>query len=446
MNSDSDHRLTRRHLLKSTAAAAASTALPIWFVEGHCARVLGVEKSPNGRPTIALIGCGGRGTTVAKSAERFGDVVAVCDVDSNHLDKARTTFASAAGYHDYRKVCDLPNVDVIINGTPDHWHTLVNLRTVESGKDVYSEKPLTLTIDEGKRIVAAVKKSGRVLQTGSQQRSDKSFRLACELVRNGRIGKVQKVTVWLPMGVRGGPFTTREVPKSLNWDFWQGQTPQVPYVPERCHFYFRYWWDYSGGTMTDWGAHHNDIALWGIGKDRSGPVSVEGKQLDEPVTGGYTTASQYWVKYLYDNGIEHICKSTPANGPTGNVLSKLAPGEKYHGVRFEGTGGWIYVTRDSKIEVSDPHLLDTPLPSDAERLYVSDDHMGNFFDCVKTRKLPICDVEIGHRSASICHLGAIALRLGRRLRWDPRRELFENDRDAAAMVAREMRKPYVYDS
>jgi predicted dehydrogenase len=209
---------------------------------------------------------------------------------------------------------------------------------------------------------------------------------------------------------------------------------------------FRYWWDYSGGTLTDWGAHHNDIALWGLGKERTGPVSVEGQALVEPVPGGFTAASQYAVKYVYDDGVEHFCTSTSANGWAGAVLGKPKPGEKHHGVQFEGTDGWIYVTRDGKIEASDKALIDEPLPSSAERLYASDDHMGNFFDCINTRKPPICDAEIGHRSVSVCHLGVIAIRLGRKLQWDPQVETFPNDAEAAAMLAREMRKAYDYDA
>ncbi len=346
---------------------------------------------------------------------------------------------------DYRAVCDLPEIDVIINGTPDHWHTLVNLRAVGNGKDVYSEKPLTLTIDEGRRLVDAVHKSARILQTGSQQRSDPMFRLACELVRNGRLGKIERVRVWLPMGSHGGPFPEKPVPAGLDWDFWQGQTPQVAYVPERCHGTFRYWWDYSGGTMTDWGAHHNDIALWGLGKERSGPVSVEGQALLPPIPGGYTAASQYRVKYVYDDGIEHLCHSTAADGPAGTVMGELQVGEKHHGVQFEGQEGWIYVTR-GKIEASAPDLLTTPLPAGATQLYASDDHMANFFDCVASRQPPICDVEIGHRSAAVCHLGVIAIRLGRKLTWDPAAQVFVGDAEANSMLAREMRKPYTLDT
>jgi predicted dehydrogenase len=438
-------RWTRRHVLKTAAAGTALAALPEWFLE-RAPRALARERSPNERPKVALIGCGGMGTVDARLAQRFGDIVAVCDVDQNHAEAARNVFKGAKAYHDFRAVCDLPAVDVVINGTPDHWHTLINLRAVRSGKDVYSEKPLTLTIDEGKRLVAAVRQTGRILQTGSQQRSDKTFRLACELARNGRLGKVLRVRVWLPMGLREGPFAAQPVPGGLDWNFWQGQTAEVDYMPERCHVKYRYWWDYSGGTLTDWGAHHNDIALWGLGKERSGPVHVVGNQLVEPVPGGYTAASQYQVKYVYDNGVEHLCSSTAANGWSGVVLGKPQPGEKYHGVQFEGTAGWIYVTRDNKIEASDPALINTPLPGDAERLYASDNHMGNFFECVKTRKQPICDVEIGHRSVSVCHLGVIAIRLGRKLTWNPQAEHFQDDADANSMLAREMRKPFDYDS
>jgi predicted dehydrogenase len=436
---------TRRFVLKSAVGSSAAAILPKWFVEGCTSQAFAGENSANERPSVALIGCGGMGTGDAKLAERFGDIVAVCDVDRIHAEKARDNFKRATIYNDYRKVCDLPNVDVVINGTPDHWHTLINLRAIHSGKDVYSEKPLTLTIDEGKRLVATVKNSGRILQTGSQQRSDKTFRLACELVRNGRLGKLQRVKVWLPQGLRDGPFAAQPVPGELNWDFWQGQTQTVAYVPERCHVKFRYWWDYAGGTLTDWGAHHNDIALWGLGKERSGPVSVEGERLVEPIRGGFTAVSRYQVKYVYDHGVEHFCTTTSANGWAGAVLGKPGPGEKYHGVQFEGDEGWIYVSRGGKLEASDRGLLETPLPSNAERLYVSDNHMGNFFQCVTTRKAPICEAEIGHRSASVCHLGVIAIRLGRKLQWNPRTEEFQNDSEANSMLARDMRKPYDYD-
>jgi predicted dehydrogenase len=367
-------------------------------------------------------------------------MVALCDVDSNNLGRAVRMFPGAMLYKDFRQVIARDDIDVIINGTPDHWHTFVNLAAVKSGKDVYSEKPLTLTIDEGKRLVAAVKRTKRILQTGSQQRSDARFRLACELVRNGRIGKLSHVDTILPAGPRGGPFQTAPVPPQLDWNFWQGQTPTVEYVPERCHGSFRYWYEYSGGTMTDWGAHHNDIALWGLGLDRSGPVSIEGRPLVEMIPGGYTAASEYKVDYAYENGVTHTCLSTTADNPSGGVVNK--EGER-HGVKFTGADGWIFVTR-GKIEASKPEILSEPLTQKTVTLYESTNHMGNFFDCVRSREQPVCDVEIGHRSVSVCHLGVIAMRLGRRLEWDPVREVFFNDKEANSFVARAQRKPYTY--
>jgi predicted dehydrogenase len=437
---------SRRDAIKCGVAALAAAGVPRWFIAASAADLPAAdERRPNERPRIALIGCGGRGSGVARDAQRFGDIVAVCDVDLQHRERAKEDFRAESAHADFRDVCDLPQVDVIINGTPDHWHTLVNLRAVRSGKDVYSEKPLTLTIDEGKRLVTAVRESRRILQTGSQQRSDVRFRLACELVRNGRIGKLQRVTAWLPMGLHEGPFQEAAVPNGLDWDFWLGPTPEVPYVPQRCHTTFRYWYEYSGGTMTDWGAHHNDIALWGLGLERSGPITVEGRPLVEPIPGGYTAASQYRVRYTYANGVEHLCYSTTANQWNGAKAGDPRPDEMHHGVKFEGTDGWIFVTR-GEIRASDRELLEQELPASATRLPASNDHTANFFESVRSRAQPICDVEIGHRSASVCHLGVIAIRLGRKLAWDPQLEAFVDDAEAQGWVARDMRKPWTYDA
>ena len=368
-------------------------------------------------------------------------MVAVCDVDDANIGQAKQIWPDAATFKDFRKLLEREDIHVIVNGTPDHWHTLVNMAAVKSGRDVYSEKPLTLTIDEGKRLVNVVRESKQVLQTGSQQRSDKNFRLACELVRNGRLGPLKHVDVWLPHGRREGPFEKAPVPAGLDWDMWLGQTPQVDYVPQRCHLTFRYWWEYSGGTMTDWGAHHLDIGLWGAGFERSGPVHVVAQPRVEMIPGGFTAYSEYEVNYVYSNGVTQTCRSTTANAWNGAVLD---PKGQQHGVRFQGADGWIFVTR-GKIQASDPDLLTTPLPTSAARLAVSDNHMRNFFDCVRSRERPICDVEMGHRSATVCHLGVIALRLKRQLQWDPVKEEFVNDQEANQWLAREMRKPWTYD-
>jgi predicted dehydrogenase len=439
--------LTRRSFLARCSTAAAVSGLPLWFVQREwatAAEPAAPFTSPNSRPGVALIGCGGMGRGDAKNASRFGDILAVCDVDQEHLAAAAQQFTkdgrTPAKYTDFRKVMERDDIHVIIQATPDHWHTLINLAAARAKKDVYGEKPLTLTIDEGKRLVQAVRANGIVLQTGSQQRSDKKFRLACELVRNGRLGKLKQVNVFVPAGISGGPFQTKPVPEGFNWDFWLGQAPQVEYLKERCHGTFRWWFDYSGGPVTDWGAHHNDIARWAIGLD--GPVAVETRALTQPVPGGYTTPSEFEATLTWANGVKQIVKTTPDDSPFGGVIN---PSGQRNGLKFEGTDGWLWVNR-SNIEASDESIITTPLPDSAVRLPVSDDHMGNFFDCTRTRKDPICNVDVGHRSATVGHLILIAERTARKLQWNPETEMFTGDGAEVgnAHVAREQRKPYDY--
>ena len=437
--------ISRRSFLKRCSLAGAASGLPAWFIERDLAEAaLTRTLSPNDRPGIALVGCGGQGRADASLAKRHGDIVAVCDVDAKHADAAAQQFSEGGKtpdkFDDFRKVMERDDIQIILTTTPDHWHSLINVAAAKAGKDVYAEKPLTLTVDEGHHVISAVRKSKIVLQTGTQQRSSARFRLACELVRNQRIGQLKQITVWLPAGLREGPFATKPTPGELNWDFWQGQTHKVDYVPQRCHQTFRYWYDYSGGTMTDWGAHHNDIARWAVGLD--GPVSIEGTPSTQPIAGGYTAFSDYEVTYTYANGVRQTVKTTHDDTIYGGVVNENG---QRNGLKFEGSNGWIWVNRD-EITASDDALLSAPLPASATRLYVSNDHMGNFFDCVRSRKLPVADVETGHRSASICHLGVIAMRLGRKLNWDPAREKFtgEGAHDADKMLAREMRKPFDY--
>ncbi|HLX62048.1 MAG TPA: Gfo/Idh/MocA family oxidoreductase [Planctomycetota bacterium] len=438
----SDFQISRRDFIRRAALAAAATGLPLWYLKEQ----LGAEEipaPPKDKPNIALIGCGGQGRGDTKNAANFGKVIAVCDVDSKRAGEASKQFGDAKVYSDFRKLLERDDLHAVVNATPDHWHTLVNLAALKAGKDIYSEKPLTLTIDEGRRLVQAAEKSKRVFQTGSQQRSDAKFRLACELVRNGRIGKLQHVITSLPAGPNKGPFEKVPVPPELDWNTWQGQTAEHDYMKERCHQTFRYWLDYSGGTMTDWGAHHNDIALWGIGLERSGPVSIEGKALVAPIPGGYTAPSEYQVDYVYANGVTQRCQSTVENNPSGGKGETHRENEIPHGVKFIGSDGWIFVTR-GKIDASKPELLKDPLTNKQVELYVSNNHMGNFFDCIKSRIAPICDAEIGHRSVSVCHLGVLAIRLGRKLKWDPAAEQFVDDKEANSYVAREQRKPFDY--
>jgi len=440
--------ISRRAFIRRCGLIAAMTGVPLWFVERQlAAQEMPNAPTPNDRPSIALVGCGGQGRADAKRAQVFGEIVAVCDVDASHAAHAAKMFTVGDKvpviYSDFRKLMERDDIHVIVNGTPDHWHTLVNMAAAKARKDVYSEKPLTLTIDEGRRLVNVVQGSGIVLQTGTQQRSDPRFRMACELVRNNRIGKLLRADVWLPAGLRAGPFATVPVPAALDWDFWQGQAPSVPYVKERCHATFRYWYEYSGGTMTDWGAHHNDIAYWAIGL--LAPSHVESSRLSEPIPGGYTTIADYAVKYTYANGIVLHINSTEDETPYGAAKDPKNPKAQRNGIRFEGTDGWIWVNRD-EITASDPQILTAPLPEKAVRLYVSNNHMQNFFDCVRSRKSPICDAETGHRSATMCHLAAISLRTGKKLEWDSTKEKFVgwHAKLANGYVAREMRKPYDY--
>lgn len=438
--------ITRRSFLQRCTLAAAASGLPLWFVQRElaAAEVAKTIASPNDRPGVALIGCGGMGTGDAQNASRFGDIVAVCDVDQRHVDAAAQKFTKAgkspAKYGDFRKLLERDDVHCVVQGTPDHWHSLINIAAAKAQKDVYGEKPLTLTIDEGHHVIRAVRENKIVFQTGTQQRSSQRFHLACELARNGRLGKLQQVNVFVPAGIRGNNFKKIPVPPEFNFDFWLGQAPTAEYVAERCHANFRWWFDYSGGPVTDWGAHHNDIARWGIGLD--GPVAVEARVVTPPLPDGYTTPSEFEATLTWANGVTQIVKTTVDDTPYGGIVNEKG---QRNGVKFTGTDGWIWVNRD-EITASDKQLLLTPLPDNAVKLEVSKDHMGNFFDCVRSRRDPIASVENGHRSASIGHLIIIALRTGRKLQWDPGREMFIGDgaSEANRHLARPQRAPYDY--
>lgn len=437
--------ISRRSFLARCSLAAA-TGLPLWFVERQLSagEVAKTVTSPNDRPGVGLIGCGGMGMVDASNARRFGDIVAVCDVDDSHAAGAAERFSadgkSPAKYSDFRKLLENKDVQVIVQGTPDHWHTLVNIAAANAKKDIYGEKPLTLTIDEGKHVIKAVRDNKVVFQTGMQQRSSIYFHLACELVRNNRIGKLQEVHVFVPAGIRGDNFAKVPVPDGFNYDFWLGQAPSAEYFKERCHGKFRWWWDYAGGPVTDWGAHHNDIARWAIGLD--GPMNVEANVVTPPLPNGYTTPSEFAARLTWANGVKQFVRTTTADSWSGEVLD---PNGQRNGIKFIGSSGWIWVNRDG-IDANDKQLLRTPLPESAMKLEVSKNHMQNFFDCVRSRKDPIASAENGHRSAVIGHLIIIALRTGLKLQWNPETERFtgEGAADANKNLAREMRKPYDY--
>lgn len=438
--------VSRRCFLKTSSRLAAASGLPIWFIERSLAQEspATAAKSGNDRPNIALIGCGGMGTGNAREAARFANLVALCDADENHLNAAAARFgrdgAAPAKFTDFRELLKRDDIHAVINATPDHWHTLINIAAAKAKKDIYGQKPLTLCVEEGRRVIQAVRENKVVFQTGSQQRSDRRFRLACELARNGRIGKVQEVQVWVPAGLRGGPFQIRPVPAGLNWDLWQGQTPHVEYVRERCHGSFRWWWEYAGGPVTDWGAHHNDIARWGIGQD--GPLEVEAKVITGPIVGGYNTPSEFEATLTWANGIRQTVKTTTDDTWTGGVINQKG---QRNGVKFVGSDGWIWVNRGN-LETSNDDILQSPVPENGIHLEVSNNHMQNFFDCMRSRKDPVASVETGHYSTVVGHLIIIALRAGRKYQWDAAKERFVGDgaSEANQHLAREMRKPYDY--
>lgn len=441
-------QISRRSFFKNCAATAAATGLPLWFVQREMA--LAAEQaapstSANDRPGLALIGCGGMGGGDLQAAARFGNVVALCDVKENQAAGLAMRYTQdgkgPVTVTDFRRVLERKDVDIVINATPDHWHSLINIGAARAKKDVYGEKPLTLTIDEGKHVIEAVRKNKIVFQTGTQQRSDRRFRLACELVRNGRIGKLRTVEVFVPAGLREGPFEkSQPLPPGLDWDLWQGQTPKVDYMKERCGNTFRWWWEYAGGPVTDWGAHHNDIARWAIGQD--GPIGVEAKATVGPIEGGFNTCKEFEATLTWANDIKQIVKTTTADSPFGGIIDK--EGQR-NGIRFTGADGWIWINRGD-LKASTDELYQTPLPDSAIKLEVSSNHMGNFMECVKSRKDPIAKVEEGHRSASIGHLIIAALFEGKKLQWNPAKEEFTGDgaKEANKHLAREMRKPYDY--
>jgi predicted dehydrogenase len=354
------------------------------------------------------------------------EVVAVCDADVKHMGRAGQAagLTASSSYTDFREVLARDDIDAVSIATPDHWHVPMSVAAVRAGMDVFCEKPLTLAIAEGRVLADEVKRYGRVFQTGSQQRSGSEFRFACELVRNGRIGKLHTIRVEIHGNNRECPPTweAEPVPEGFDYDMWLGPAPWEPYTEQRCHYQFRFILDYSGGQMTNWGAHYLDIAQWGNGADDTGPVEIVGSG-DFPKTGLFTTAQNEKIEYTYANGVKLFLKS--GSGHT----------------RFEGSEGWVDVTR-GKIDAEPKSLLTSKIGPDEIHLYDSNDHKQNFLDCIKSRKDTICTAEIGHRTSSVCHLGNIAMQLGRKLKWDPKAERFIGDPAANNMLTRAMRAPW----
>lgn len=475
--------LSRRGFLAKSLAASAAAGLPIWFAEEMLidAEEAKTPRQPaaGDRIVMGAIGTGTnrtrrgagqpvrgeRGVHIMQAAMRETGVqfVAVCDVDRPNAEFSQNLVRTAAAggsrdcarFDDFRRLLQNRDINAVTIGTPDHWHALVAIAAMRAGKDVYCEKPMTLTIEEAKLVARVARDTRKIFQVGTQQRTEYGgrFRLAAELVRNGRIGRVQRVTTLIGSNPVGGPFAVRPVFEGLDWNFWQGPTPNVDFVPERCHYEFRWWYEYSGGKMTDWGAHHNDIAQWALGMDESGPISITGAGA-APSTDArsYNCHPTFEVTYTYGNGPEGragtrlICRSGPAAGwpirENGNVAG--------NGILFEGEDNkWIWASR-STIQASAQSLLDEALPAGATRLPRvaggSNEHMKNFLACVRSREQPICHAGVGHRSVSVCHLGVIATRFfsGQALTWNPRDERFTGERAEAANrhLGRALRAPW----
>ena len=445
---------SRRGFLKGmTAFGAAAVFCPT------ASRAAGYL-SPNERPVFATIGLRNQGWTITSKSFAFADFAALVDVDSNVLGDnvgktERGQKKKPDAYADYRKVLDRQDIDAVMIATPDHWHTKIAVEAMLAGKDVYCEKPLTLTIDEGKLIEKIVKQTGRVFQVGTMQRTecDDRFLKAIALVRAGRIGTVKKVTCGIN-GMEASPvIPVADVPAGLDWEMWLGPAPKVDYraLPEmregygggvplfsNGHYSFRNWHEYSGGKLTDWGAHHVDIACWALGATDTGPdkitplnfkLPVEYKDGHPTVQDQYNAATDFNIKVDMPNGVEMIITSEGDNG-----------------ILFEGTKGRFFVNRGKIVGAPVEALQDNPLPDGAiEAVYggpVCANHTQNFTDAMKSRKQPISDVWSHNRMLEICHLSNIAMRLNRPLSWDPVKREIVGDDQANSFLARENRKGY----
>lgn len=430
MNNPPQIQISRRQFLKTASAAALGAPLL-----SSCASYPTAKRAaPSERITLGFIGMGtqNRGLLHGFLGMKETQVLAVCEVDADRREHHRKLVEDAyakqspsghykgcAAYNDFRELIARRDVDAVVIATPDHWHTLQILAAARARKDIYCEKPLTLTIREARECITAVRRHGCVLQTGSQQRSSAEFRRAAELVRNGRLGKLTEIHVAIGGPSRWCDLPTQEKPEGLDWDLWLGPAPWRGYheklSPRGVHTHFPGWRDYreySGGMMTDWGAHHFDIAQWALGMDQSGPVEIIPPDDPKAARG---------VRYRYANGVEMIHKD-------GN------------GITFLGTEGKIFVTR-GKFEAA-PESIAAPLDENALRLYKSDDHLRDWIKCIRTRQRPVCDVEIGARSVTVCHLGNLAYWNHRRLQWDPKNWRFIGDREANTWLDRERRRPW----
>jgi predicted dehydrogenase len=437
-------RIARRDFLKTSISAATAVGLVPYF---GASRSTFANNSANDRPQIGCIGVGSMGTGDAHGHANFGDIVAVCDVDSRHADRAKNDpkigKGKADSYKDYRKVLERDDIDVVSVVTPDHWHVKIAIEALQAGKHVFCQKPLTLTLEENQLIRNACKKhSDRVFLVGTQQRSsNRLFMRAVNMVQQGLLGDITKMTVGINGSPTGGPFPKVEPPKELDWDFWLGQAPKVDYIQRRCHYEFRWWYEYSGGKFTDWGAHHVDIATWAIGADKEGmgPIEVDGRDAKHPVPykdgfttvdDCYNTSHDFAIKCLFPGNIEMIVDSRSDNG-----------------ILFEGTQGRMFVNRQRITGTPIEENWDEGKFGDEQltQLYKGKPHEGhkdNFYRCIREGGLPVSDVYSHVQAMNTCHLCSIAARLGRVIKWDPKAEKIVGDDQAATMIGRERREGF----
>jgi len=421
-------KVGRRKFVKSISALATISVMPRYVLGGNG------YIPPSDKINFGVIGTGKQAMGLANRFAKIEEatVLAGSDIDPRKLARFKTTMeefyrqqksqkVECHTYAHFEELLERSDIDAVIVATPDHWHASPTIMAAKAGKDIFCEKPLSHTISEGREMVKAVRKNDRILQTGSMQRSWKNFRDACELVRNGHIGKIEKVIVSVGDPAVPCDLPAMAAPEGLDWDRWIGSAAMRPYHTEICPplednswAMWRKYEEFGGGILADWGAHMFDIAQWGLGMDNTGPVSII------PPTVNATRG----CKFMYANGVEMV------HDDFGRGWA----------VRFIGSNGSIDISREV-FETSDPEIMKS-IGSGAVKLYKSDNHYLDTIKAIKERAKPVCDVEIGHRSATICHLGNIAYKLKRPLEWDPKREKFKGDKEANKMISKDYRKPY----
>lgn len=424
--------LSRRDFLKKSIFAGSLIGM-----SAKSYRSVFAAESPSERVRVAMIGVGNQGGPKNNMKYFLKNIVAMCDLDSNYITEAEAFLKKEANLtarttDDYRRILDSKDVDAVVVTVPDQWHATMTIEACQAGKDVYCEKPLTLVIAEGKPMVDAARKHNRVVQTGTMQRSGDEFKLAVDLLRKEKLGAIKSVNVTLPgpnwISRAGMPVPDSDPPAGFDFNRWLGPAPLRPYNKNRCHYLFRFYWDYSGGQQTNFGAHHLDIAQWGLGMDESGPVKIRGSAVYHPQM-WYETPDTTEIDYTYANGITLKCRQ-----------GALPPDGKY-GTEFIGEKGSLLVYRGG-IRANPKEILDGIDTSKIETFKANVRHVEDFLECVKTRKRPAADVAIGHRSATVCHLGNIAVRTGKEITWDPKTETIQGDAEAAKWITKEYRKPW----